>query len=170
MVLALTSIVSSEESGKEAVVRDVAERRLKEVYAPALQYMDSHRDRLVLKGLVAELTSVWFASKLASRKGAASGKRHLHQGLKEYAEIRLTSQIVRSDMTAAQQYRLTERVISARKLKEIKTIGEGRRRKLKIKDFPELPTVLLYAFGEYTVREDGGGVEAHPRLTTGTLY
>lgn len=73
-------------------------------------------------------------------------------------------------MTTTQQYRLTERVISARKLKEIKTIGDGRGRKLKIREFPELTTVLLYAFGEYNVKEDGGGVEAHPRLTTGTLY
>ena len=83
MVLTLTSIISSEESGKETVVRDVAERRLKEVYAPALRYMDSHRDRLVLKGLVAELTSVWFASKLqglVSRKGAASGKSIFTRG------------------------------------------------------------------------------------------
>ena len=41
---------------------------------------------------------------------------------------------------------------------------------MKTAEFPELATVLLYAFGEYDVKEDGGGVEAHPRLTTGTLY
>ena len=140
MVLTLTSIISSEDSGKEVAVMDVAEKWSKEVYTPALQYMDSHRDRLVLKELVAELASVQFASKLegvTSRKGAASSKKHLHQGLKQYAEIRLTSQTVRSYMTTAQQYRLTERVISARKLKEIKTIGDGRGRKLKKKEFPE---------------------------------
>ena len=65
---------------------------------------------------------------------------------------------------------LTERVISGHKFKEIKTIGEGRSRKLKSDQFPELPTILLYAFGDYNIKEDGGGVEAHPRLTTGTLY
>ena len=64
-------------------------------------------------------------------------------------------------MTAAQQYRLTEKDISARKLK---TIGEQRGRKLKVKDFPELPTVIWYAFGEYTIGEEEGGGEAHPRL------
>ena len=78
--------------------------------------------------------------------------------------------MVRNGLTQLQQHKLTERVISARKLKEIKTIGEGTGRKLKTEEFPELPTVLLYAFGEYNIKQDGGGVEAHPRLTTGTLY
>ena len=41
---------------------------------------------------------------------------------------------------------------------------------MKTAEFPELATVLLHAFGEYDVKEDGGGVEPHPRLTTGTLY
>lgn len=30
--------------------------------------------------------------------------------------------------------------------------------------------MLTCAFGEYDVHEGGGGLEAHPRLTTGTLY
>ena len=38
-------------------------------------------------------------------------------------------------------------------------------------EFPELAAVLCYAFGEYDIPEcGGGGLEAHPRLTTGTLY
>lgn len=82
-----------------------------------------------------------------------------------YNYIRVTSQVVRNDMTTIQQYQLTERIISARKLKEIRTITQGRGRKLKAKEFPELTTVLSYAFGELE-----GGVEAHPRLTTRTVY
>ena len=70
-------------------------------------------------------------------------------------------------MTTLPQDMFTERLITGRKLKEIKTIGEGRGRKLKSDQFPELPTILLYA---YNVKEDGGGVEAHPRFTTGTLW
>ena len=173
LILTLTSIVTNEESAKDTIVREVAESRLKEVYSPALKYMDTHRDQLILKGLMAELTSIRFTSRLqgvSSRKGTRSGRKHLISGLEEYAEIRQTSQMVRNDLTVEQQRRLTEQVISARKLKEIKTIAKGRGRKLKTDQFPELPTVLLYAFGEYNVKEDGGGVEAHPRLTTGTLY
>ena len=63
----------------------------------------------------------------------------------------------------------TERVISQRKFKEIRII-EGRGRKLKSTEFPELATVLSYAFGEHDIKEGGGGLEAHPRLTIGTLY
>ena len=68
-------------------------------------------------------------------------------------------------------YKLTERIISSRKLKEIRTISEGRGRKLKSQEYPELAAVLSYAFGEHDMKEcGGGGLEAHPRLTTGTLY
>lgn len=78
--------------------------------------------------------------------------------------IRATSQIVRNDMTTIKQYQLTERIISARKFKEIRTISQGRGRKLKTTEFPDLAVVLSYAFGELD------GLEAHPRLTTGTVY
>ena len=55
--------------------------------------------------------------------------------------------------------------------KNIRTIAEGRGRKLKCSQFPELATVLEYAFGERDIHtEGGGGLESHPRLTTGTLY
>ena len=37
---------------------------------------------------------------------------------------------------------------------------------MKSFEFPELATVLAYVFGEYDVTEGGGGLEAHPRLTT----
>ena len=168
LMMSLNSIID-----QETILKEIVEKRLKDLFAPSLNYMDTHRDRQVLKGFVAEPTSTRFTSRLQglqSRKGTINARRNLKSGLQHYSEIRLTSQMVRSDLTTLQQYKLTERVISARKLREIKTIAEGRGRKLKSTQFPELPTVLLYAFGEYNVKEDGGGVEAHPRLTTGTLY
>ena len=128
----------------------------------------------MLKALVAELTNTKFVAKLQgiqSRKGVRNATKSLHSNLKLYANLRTTSQTVRSDLTTVQQYKLTERIISARKSKEIRSIAEGRGRKLKSKEFPELAAVLCYAFGEYDMREcGGGGLEAHPRLTTGTLY
>ena len=39
---------------------------------------------------------------------------------------------------------------------------DGRGRKLKCEEFPELSTALLYAFGEIG-GHDSGGLEAHPR-------
>ena len=127
----------------------------------------------MLKALVAELTNTKIVAKLQgilSRKGVRNATKSLHSNLKLYANLRTTSQTVRSDLTTIQQYKLTER-ISARKSKEIRSIAEGRGRKLKSKEFPKLAAVLCYAFGEYDIREcGGGGLEAHPRLTTGTLY
>ena len=159
---------------EEAIVKRLMQDRLQSIFSPSLRYMDTHRDRQVLKGLMVELTNTTFVAKLQniqSRKGARNANKSLFPNLKRYEIIRKTSQTVRNDLTNVQQYKLTERIISSRKLKEIKTIGEGRGRTLKCQEFPELATVLSYAFGEHDVNEcGGGGVEAHPRLTTGTLY
>ena len=41
---------------------------------------------------------------------------------------------------------------------------------MKTEEFPELSVALKYAFGESDLQQGGGGLEAHPRLITGTLY
>ena len=82
----------------------------------------------------------------------------------------MTSQIVRSVMTTTQQHRLTERVISASKLKEIKTIREGQTRKLTIKGFQNYQQYLCMHLESTLSERTEEYVEAHPRLTTGTLY
>ncbi len=158
---------------KEDILHKAVSDRLNGLVQSSLEYMDTHRDRQVLKSLLAELTSVKFAAKLQglhSRQGTASAKRALVPNLQKYADIKKTSQLVRSDLTTLQQHRLTQRIISSRKLKEIRTIAEGRGRKLKSTEFPELGLALEYAFGELDTQKGGGGLEAHPRLTTGTLY
>ena len=135
--------------------------------------MDTHRDRQVVKALLAELTSVNFATKLQglhSRQGTTTAKKALSSHLVKFSNITQTSQIVRSDLTNTQQYRMTQRIISSRKIKEIQTIAKGRGRKLKSEMFPELSVAVEYAFGECDLQHGGGGLEAHPRLITGTLY
>ena len=138
----------------------------------SLKYMDSHRDRRVVKALIAEVTSIRFASHvqgIQSRKGTTNATKSFKSDIIHYQHVRMTSQVVRNDLTNVQQYKLTERIISRRKLEEIKTIASGRGRKLKCENFPELATALLYAFGEIDTVA-GGGLEAHPRLINGTLY
>ena len=157
----------------DAVVNGRAKERLENVFKTSLQYMDTHRDKKVLIGLMAALTSVNFTKQLQglkSQKGTVSAKKSLFTNLDRYGHIRETSQIVRNDLDVRQQHLLTERIIYARKLKEIRTIQKGRGRKLKSHEFPELAAVLEYAFGEHDVQRGGGGLEAHPRLTTGTMY
>ena len=152
----------------EHVVKKKVQDCLKEVFPSALKYLDSHQDRQVLKALFVELTNISFAARLQgvkSRKGTRNATKSVQSQLLHYDFIRATSQLVRNDMTTIKQYQLTQRIISARKLKEIRTISQGRGRKLKANEFPELATVLSYAFGELE-----GGLEAHPRLTTGTVY
>ena len=172
MLCSFMSSILTSSSQTESLVKAAVENRLKETFPSTLRYLDSHRDRQVLKAVVAELTNTSFTSRLQgiqSRKGTASARQAFKTNLSHYECIRITSQVVRNDMTNQQQYQLTERITSKRKLQEIRTIGKGRGRKLKCEKFPELATVLSYAFGELDAR-DGGGVEAHPRLTIGTLY
>lgn len=163
VISSITSVINSED-----IVKSTIQDQLNEKFPQMLKYLDSHRDRQVLKALIADLTNTSFAAKLQgvkNRKGTRNASKSVSSHLLHYSKIRATSQIVRSDMTNVQQFKLTERIISARKFKEIKTISEGRGRKLKSTHFPELCTVLSYAFGEID-----GGIQAHPRLTTGTLY
>ena len=143
-------ISSTVNSNSECLVKQEVDERIKQFFPQTLKYMDSHRDRQVVKALLAELTNISFASKvqgILSRKGTASATKSFKSDLLHYQHIRMTSQIVRSDLTNVQQYKLTERIISSRKLREIKTIASGRGRKLKCEKFPELATALMYAFG-----------------------
>ena len=171
----IESIVNSLSSviDDETVAKQLVQDRIQSIFSPSLKYMDTHRNRQVVKGLIIELTNISFVTKLQniqSRKGTRNASNTLPNP-ECYDDIRKTSQIVRNDLTNAQQYKLMERFISSRKLKEIRTTSEGSGRKLKSQEYPELAAVLSYAFGEHDLKEySGGGLEAHPRLTTGTLY
>ena len=112
----ITSVINSED-----VVKSNIQSQLKEKLPQMLKYLDSHRDRLVLKALFADLTNTNFAAKLQgvkSRKGARNAMKSLQSHLLQYSSIRATSQIVRSDMTNVQQFKLTKRIISARNFRD----------------------------------------------------
>ena len=169
----VTSIKKVFDTHREDLLTEVAAERLSDIFRPALQYMDTPRDKQVLKGLISEMTNIDFTTRLRgiqNRRSTRRAKCKLPILLGQYKDICKTSQIVRNDLTVLQQHQLTQRVISQRKLKEIRIIAQGRGRKLKCSEFPELATVLSYAFGEYDMQQGGGGLEAHPRLTNGTLY
>ena len=152
------------------IINTHVEEKLKDIYKASLQYLDTPRDKQVLKGIISHITSVRFTAKLEgiqSRQGTDAANKKLVPQLQKFRHIQ-TSQTVRSDLTVEQQHRL---IISARKLKEIKTIASGRGRKLKSTEFPQLAMALEYAFGENSRSEDSvGGLESHPRLTNGVLY
>ena len=57
------------------------------------------------------------------------------------------------------------------KLEKLRHVFEGRGRMLKCEEFPDLPAVLEFAFGESDrIERGGGGLESHPRLTDTVLY
>ena len=166
--------LKSVQEREDIIVNRRVENRVKDTFLSALEYMDTHRDRQVLKSVIASITSVNFTTSLqgiSSKQGTRNAKKKVNVDLVRYQDIKRTSQVVRNDLTTEQQHRLQKRIISARKVKEIRTMCEGRGRKLKSEHFPELSAILEYAFGELDVNEcGGGGLESHPRLTTGTLY
>ena len=55
---------------------------------------------------------------------------------------------MRNDCTNIQQHVLTKRIINMRKKKEIQIIAKGRGRLMLAAQFPELPLLLEYAFGD----------------------
>ena len=55
--------------------------------------------------------------------------------------------------------------------KYFKSISDGRGRRLKCQEFPELPALLEYAFGQQDVlTRGGGGLHAHSKLYESTMY
>ena len=114
---------------EDSIVKKRLEDRLQGVFESMLQYTDTHKDKQVIKALIAEVSNVTFTSKLQglqSRHGTRNAKQNVCSNLKKYLVIQTTSQIVRIDMTNRQQSQLTERTIYTRKLKEIRTIQPGR--------------------------------------------
>lgn len=82
---------------------------------------------------------------------------------KQFRKLVHTSQVVRTGLTNRQQYGLQQRIVTARKAKEMRTIAEGRGRLLKSDSLPELGFLLEGIF-------EGSGMESHPRLIDSTLY
>jgi len=159
---------------EESIINKHTEERLQEIFSDALQFLDTARDRQVLKGILAHLTSINATTKLQglkSKKGTRNAVRVLNSNVNKFRNIKMTSQIVRSDLTPKQTLQVQRRIISKRKAKEMRTIAVGRGRRLKIEQFPQLSKALEHAFGEGDVRDaGGGGLESHPRLTNGILY
>ena len=110
------------------IVNEHTKKTLGNLYCTALQYVDTPRDRQLLRGVISHLTSISFASQLeghVSKCAVRTAYYSFHSNLQRYEHIKTTSQIVRNDMTCEQQHRLTRRIISTRKIKEIKIIAEG---------------------------------------------
>ena len=76
-------------------------------------------------------------------------KKHATCHHSSFLSIKKTSQIVRNDCKNIQQHVLTKRIINMRKKKEIQIFVKGRGRLMLAAQFPELPLLLEYAFGDH---------------------
>lgn len=104
----------------------------------ALEYMDSKRDRDTVIGLMERLTSVNFVTKklrnVQNKKAVQGCRDTLKENLRKFREIKDTSQVVRNDMTNAEQRRLSLRIANQRKLKEILHVSKGSGRTCKCEE------------------------------------
>lgn len=106
----------------QKMINDHVKEKLQGIYSKALKYIDTPRDRQLLKGIIAHITSIQCATSIQgvqSRQGTSVALKKLVPSLDQYADIEVTSQMVRNDLTQQQQYQLTQRIVNARKHKEM---------------------------------------------------
>ena len=147
-----------------------------DIFKESISYVDTKRDRDVLKALFAQATSASFVAKLqgvSNKTSIINAKDELRDHISRYRDIISSSHVVRNDMTNEQQACLTKRIIKTRKRKEIKLPEkyDARGRMLKYEQFPEMCRIMEGIFeGGSADGCTGGGLESHPRLITSTRY
>ena len=160
----------------EKIVNDKVLKEIGDIFKQSLNFLDTKRDRDVLKGLFSQATSASFVARLQNVSNKCSimnARDQLREDITRYEDIIKTSRVVRNDMTNAQQSRLTKRIVEKRKQKEVKLPEQydNRGRMLKYDQFPEMPRIIEGIFeGGSIDRGCDGGLESHPRLITSTRY
>lgn len=160
----------------EKVVNDKILKEIGDIFKQSLSYVDTKRDRDVLKALFSQATSASFVAKLqgvSNKTSIMNARDELKENINRYSDITKTSRVVRNDMTNEQQSRLTKRIIEKRKQSEIKLPEQydNRGRMLKHEQFPEMSRIIEGIFEAGSMDEtSGGGLESHPRLITSTRY
>lgn len=96
----------------------------------------------------------------------------LNQDIVQFKHLEKEALTVRNDMTVNQQHKFHRLLLRRMKIKRLKSrISEGRGRKLKCEEFPELPAPLEFAFGDGDrLQHSAGGLEAHSKLYDETMY
>ena len=127
-----------------------------------------------MEAIIAKISSVKSVISLKGTKFKESVRGHLmtlQSNLDKYKDIKQQTQSVRSDMTVTQQYAHIARETEKAKKDRMKTIPQGRGRKLKCDEFPELSKYIEFAFGEGDrLFRGGGGLQADRRLLDTKLF
>jgi 4-hydroxyphenylpyruvate dioxygenase-like putative hemolysin len=104
------------------VLADVIMTEIGDIFKQSLCYIDTKRDRDIVKVLFAQATSASFVAKLqgvSNKTSIMNARDELRENINRYSDIIETSKLVRNDINE-QQNRLTKRVIEKRKQKEIR--------------------------------------------------
>ena len=141
-------------------------RKHKDNFNDILKYLGSKRGSDVLEAIIAKITSVKYVVLIKGTqfKGSVSGHHaNLNAELKQFKNIERNCQTVRNDMTVSQQHVHVQQTTKKRKEESIRTIVQGRGRKLKCEEFPELASYIEFAFGEgERILRGGGSLLADP--------
>ncbi|XP_066915452.1 uncharacterized protein [Clytia hemisphaerica] len=150
----------------DVLVNEQIKSKLGSIYNDSLEMLTSKTDKDIVKSLFATATSARFTAKLQGIKNPTAISRNKHQHhfrVEEYKNLKITSHLVRNDMTTKQLAKLRNLILTM-KLKDMYCLPfENRGRELSIETFPELTSILERVF-------EAGGMESHPRLTTSTLF
>lgn len=121
-------------------------------YRIVQQLLSSKRDRDTLDVLLSKVTSKSTVLKLRGTKcknSLLTQETKLNHDIVHFKGIEKEALTVRNDMTTQQQNKFSRLLLRKLKIKQLKSrIAEGRGRKLKCEEFPELPVLLEFAFGD----------------------
>ena len=156
-------------------INEHVEKAIGETYRDCLTYMDTKRDRDVLKFIISRITSVKHAAKLGGVKNRDSikGSRALvEEHLDKFKDISKVLESKYSNLSETQLKSIIRRRMDVEKVRQLKHIFVGNRgRKLKCSEFPDLAAVMEYEFGEADrVERGGGGMESHSKLKSEIMY
>ncbi|CAH3163281.1 unnamed protein product [Porites lobata] len=149
-------------------------KRLNNSFQTALSCLDTKKDRDIFMGIFAHLTSATNVMRLRTlqrRRAIVRQAVRTDSLFRNYESMKTSVLSVRNDMTNKQQQEFERKKLRNLSAKYFKSICDGRGRRLKCEEFPELPALLEYAVGQQDVLARGGrGLEAHSKLYENTLY
>ena len=95
------------------IVSNYIKNRIGHIYKDVIDFLDTKRDKDVMRAILAKITSVRYAARLEglqSRYAVRNASDRLEADLLTYSELKKTSQVVRNDMTNEKQALLQRRI------------------------------------------------------------
>ena len=170
----IATVLENLQSNKD--VTDNVQSTLKGKFNDVLRYLDTKKDRDVFEAIIAKITSVKSVVSLKEKHFKGSVRGHISEldsNLDKFKQMRsdLETKAATTEKTPCQQRAHVQRGTEKLKKEMFKTVADGRGRKIKCEEFPELAQYIEFTFGEGDrVLQGGGGLEADRQLLDTTLF